>query len=78
MPHFGKMGLMALVGWAVLVALFFIWQGLAMVSGPSFPTISDMLDVVTRSVVGRWVLFAVWLWLGWHLFVRGWQFFLRD
>jgi hypothetical protein len=69
---------MPLVGWAVIAALFFIWQGLAMVSGPSFPTISDMLDVVTRSVVGRWVLFAVWLWLGWHLFVRGWQFFLRD
>jgi hypothetical protein len=69
---------MALVGWAVLFALFFVWQGLAMVSGPHFPTISDMLDVVTRTVVGRWVLFAVWLWLGWHLFVRGWQFFLQD
>jgi hypothetical protein len=28
--------------------------------------------------LGRVLLFALWLWLGWHLFVRGWSFFLRD
>jgi len=23
------------------------------------------------------VLFALWLWVGWHLFIRGWEFFLQ-
>jgi hypothetical protein len=30
-----------------------------------------------RYPVGRWAVFALWLWFGWHLFVRGWHFFLR-
>ncbi|HVM11819.1 MAG TPA: DUF6186 family protein [Actinomycetota bacterium] len=69
---------MALVGWAVVAAIVLGYQGLALASGPGFPTISDLLGVVTRSLVGRWVLFALWLWLGWHLFVRGWRFFLQG
>jgi hypothetical protein len=72
------MNVVALVGWAIILAAFLAWQGLAMVSGPSFPTVSDMLGAVTRTVVGRWVLFAVWLWLGWHVFVRGWHLFLSE
>lgn len=28
--------------------------------------------------VGRWVLFTLWLWIGWHTFVRGWHFLLRE
>jgi hypothetical protein len=31
-----------------------------------------------RYPAGRWVLFALWLWFGWHFFVRGWRFLLRD
>ena len=23
-------------------------------------------------------LFALWLWLGWHIFIRGWHFLLRG
>lgn len=34
------------------------------------PTLGDALTLVTRSRVGRWLLLAGWLWLGWHLFVR--------
>lgn len=37
-----------------------------------------MLRAISRSVVGRWLLFAAWLWLGWHLFMRGWSFFLAG
>jgi hypothetical protein len=33
--------------------------------------------VIMRYPVGRWVLFAFWLWAGWHFFVRGWHFLLR-
>ncbi len=67
-----------LLGWAVLAALFLVWQGLALVSDPSFPTISDLIQAVSRTLVGRWVLFGLWLWVGWHLFVRGWQWFVRS
>jgi hypothetical protein len=31
-----------------------------------------------RPWLGRVVLFGLWLWLGWHLFIRGWRFFLRG
>ena len=42
-----------------------------------WPTFSDVIRTIMHHAVGRWVLFALWLWLGWHFFVRGWRFFLR-
>ena len=33
-------------------------------------------DVQARHVIGT-VVFALWLWAGWHIFVRRWQFLLR-
>lgn len=35
------------------------------------PTLGDAVALVTRSRVGRCVVLGSWLWLGWHLFVRG-------
>ena len=56
----------------------FAWEGFGLANARDrWPTFSDVIHVITRHVVGRWVLFAVWLWLGWHFFVRGWKFFLR-
>lgn len=66
------------VVWAVLFGALFTWEGISLIrTGDSFPTLSDALDAVMRYRVGRWVLFAGWLWLGWHTFVRGWHFLLR-
>jgi hypothetical protein len=31
-----------------------------------------------RPALGRAILFGLWLWLGWHVFIRGWTFFLRS
>jgi hypothetical protein len=42
-----------------------------------WPTLSELLRKVTRTAPGRYILFAAWLWVGWHLFVRGWRFLLR-
>jgi hypothetical protein len=33
--------------------------------------------------VGGWIVifgivFGLWLWLGWHLFIRGWEFFMEN
>lgn len=65
--------------WAVLFGALFAWEGLALTrSDDAIPTLSDALRAVMRHPVGRWALFALWLWFGWHTFVRGWQFLLRD
>ena len=64
--------------WAVLIGGLLAYQGLALVHNDDrWPAFSDLLRVVMRHAPGRWVLFGLWLWFGWHLFVRGWKFFLR-
>ncbi len=68
----------AYVGWAVIVGALLAWQGLALVNGPEWPTLSSMFRAFMRPSLGRYLLFGLWLWLGWHLFIRGWTFFLRS
>ena len=77
-PRARRRPVIAIAGYVVIVGALLAWQGAGLVRPHDhWPTISDMLRAVTRTAVGRWVLFALWLWLGWHLFVRGWRFFLR-
>ncbi|WP_354641467.1 DUF6186 family protein [Kitasatospora camelliae] len=65
--------------WAVLFGAIFAWEGLALaLPDRGIPTLSDAARAVMRYPVGRWALFALWLWLGWHFFVRGWHFLLRS
>jgi hypothetical protein len=71
--------MIGLVGWAVIVALALAWQGIGLIRvGDDFPSLSGILRVVTDNLVGRWLLFGFWLWIGWHLFVRQWQEFFRP
>jgi hypothetical protein len=63
--------------WAVLFGALFAWEGLALSHLSSIPTLSDCFRAIMRYPVGRWALFALWLWFGWHIFVRGWHFLLR-
>ena len=68
-----------LVGWMVILGLALAWEGLGLAfAREGWPSMSDLLRSVSRPVVGRWVVLALWLWLGWHLFVRGWQPLLRG
>src|SRR5256885_4346750 len=67
-----------LIGWAVIFGAFLVWEGLGLTVGHQWPTLSHMLRAVTRPLPGRLVLFGLWLWVGWHLFIRGWDFFLRG
>jgi hypothetical protein len=67
----------AIVGWVVIFAALFTWQGIAL-ARDGWPTMSDMLRAFTRPLAGRVVLFGMWLWLGWHVFIRGWDLFLRS
>ncbi|WP_431683266.1 DUF6186 family protein [Kitasatospora sp. KL5] len=67
--------------WAAVFGAVFAWEGIALVKGGAeagFPTLSDATRAVMRYPVARWALFALWLWFGWHTFVRGWHFLLRD
>jgi hypothetical protein len=64
--------------WAVLFGALFAWEGLALANVPGFPTLSDAFRQVMRYPIGRWILFALWLWAGWHFFIRGWHFLLRS
>jgi len=71
--------MVGIVGWAVIVGLLLAWQGIGLIrAGDGWPTMSDMFRRITRYPPGRVLLFSVWLWIGWHLFVRGWRFFLRS
>ncbi len=71
--------MVAFIGWTVLIAALLVWEGIGLVAPhDGWPTFSDMFNTITRHAGGRWLLFAVWLWLGFHLFVRGWKFFLRG
>jgi hypothetical protein len=63
--------------WAVLFGALFAWEGLGLARVKGCPTLSDVFRLITRYPAGRWALFALWLWVGWHLFVRGWHFLLR-
>lgn len=67
----------AVVGWVVIVGALFTWQGIGLSCGSEWPVLSDFLRAFTRPTLGRFVLFGVWLWLGWHVFVRDWQLFAR-
>jgi hypothetical protein len=69
---------MGIAVWAALFGLLLGYQGFALVRDDDrWPAFSDLMRTIMRYPVGRWLLFAVWLWFGWHLFVRGWRFFLR-
>jgi Family of unknown function (DUF6186) len=67
----GTGSVMGVVVWAVVIAAFLGYQGFCLVSDDDrWPSITEILRDVIRYPVGRWVLFGLWLWLGWHLFVR--------
>jgi hypothetical protein len=57
---------------------YIVWEGLALTyKFGDVPTLSATFRAIMRYPFGRWALFAVWLWFGWHIFVRGWHFLLR-
>ncbi len=70
---------MGFVAWAVLFAAIMVVEALGLVlRGHEWPTLSDIFRVAMRPEWSRWLMFALWLWVGWHFFIRGWTFFLRG
>jgi hypothetical protein len=56
--------------WAALAAAVIAVEVVALVADDRFPTLGDLLDLLLRPRLGRWVILLGWLWLGWHLLVR--------
>ena len=73
-----RMRAVAIVGWLGIVGAFLVWQGIGLVRGPEWPTMSDFFRSFMAVPLGRFLVFGLWLWLGWHLFLRGWDPFLRS
>ena len=59
-----------LAGYAIL-AVGVLTQQLVAILGRRTATIEQALKPLRRSLPGRLVLLATWMWVGWHLFVRG-------
>jgi hypothetical protein len=58
--------------WSILIAGVVGWDLCSfVVHSPSFPTLSTLVGHVTRHPVGRGLLFASWLALGWYVAVGG-------
>jgi Family of unknown function (DUF6256)/Family of unknown function (DUF6186) len=66
--------LIGYLAWAVLFGAVFAWEGLALAGVTGVPTFSDVIRLIMRYPVGRWALFALWLWIGWLSFVRSRRF----
>jgi hypothetical protein len=74
-----RVWMIGFIGWFVLLGALMAWEGIGLVrEGDAWPTFSEMLRTITRHSPGRWILFGLWLWIGWHFFVTGWRFFLRG
>src|SRR5919198_1958428 len=61
---FARARLVGSVGWAVIFSAFVSWEAVGLLVGHGWLTLSHVTRAVTRSPVGRWVLFGAWLWLG--------------
>jgi hypothetical protein len=54
--------------WCILIVGVIGWDLLSfIVQSPSFPTLSGLVGHVTHHPVGRGLLFAVWLAVGWYV-----------
>lgn len=58
-----------LVGYCVIAAAMLGCQLASLVSR-RIPSIGQVASLIARRRAGRWLLMAVWLWVGWHVFVR--------
>ncbi len=57
------------IAWGVLLAAFAGWE-IVTLFHEDFPTVGDLLRFCLRPRGGRYVMFAGWLWLGWHFLIR--------
>jgi hypothetical protein len=57
--------------YAVIAALALGWATFTYVDRPRYATFDDVVTRLMRNRVWRWAVWALWAFIGWHLFVRG-------
>jgi len=50
----------AIVGWLGIIGALLVWQGLGLVRGPEWPTLSDFFRSFMATPPGRFLLFGLW------------------
>jgi hypothetical protein len=62
------------VGYAVdalIAALAIVWAAITYLLRPRYATLDDVMTRLVHHRVARWIVWALWAFVGWHLFVRG-------
>ncbi|HEY1620113.1 MAG TPA: DUF6186 family protein [Streptosporangiaceae bacterium] len=59
-----------IAGFGVLIAALVTLEILGRRPGNPIPTVGQWLGFLMRRRVGRLLILAGWLWLGWHYFAR--------
>jgi hypothetical protein len=57
--------------YAVIAAVAIVWAVLTHVRRPHAATLDDVAARMMRHPFLRWSVYALWAFIGWHLFVRG-------
>lgn len=57
--------------YALIAASAIAWGVLAHLARPRFATLDNVRTRLMRHRIARWIVWALWAFLGWHLFVRG-------
>jgi hypothetical protein len=57
-------------GYAAIAALWLAWSVFTYVR-PRYVTLDSLAARLMRGPVARWIVWASWAFVGWHLFVRG-------
>ncbi len=57
--------------YAVIAALTIVWGVFTYLQRRRYATLDNVVTRMMRHSVARWAVWALWAFIGWHLFVRG-------
>jgi hypothetical protein len=57
--------------YAVIAALALVWAAFTYLKRPRYAKLDNVVMRLMRHPVARWAVWALWAFIGWHLFVRG-------
>jgi hypothetical protein len=67
------------LGWFVLFGATAAFHVINVTVGRDrWPALGTMIRDALQPRLGRALFVALWLWTGWHFFIRGWRFFLQG
>lgn len=58
------------VGFVVLAVVGVVLELVARRAVPARPTLGELVGIVVATRTGRFVMVALWVWVGWHFLAR--------